>query len=199
MGARAFWWFAGARSVVAAREEAGDWQASVLNLYRLRTFRRTERIERACETTSYANVLTGTAVDWTIAACAFGFVIVLAVAAYWDASIRVVHTFEALQYLAAAVLCVWRKKIGYLLGVIAGLLWLGLAGRGSGFIQGGFQVLGVMLRTHHVIRPDILIAVPGAITAAGLVLFSLVGYIRLRNKRWIDAGLFELDPIRWTV
>jgi hypothetical protein len=137
----------------------------------------------------------GAAIDWTIAACAVAFVIVLAVAAYWDASIRVVHTFEALPYLAAAVLCIRQNKLGYALGVTAGILWLGLAGRGSTFIANGFQVLRVVLREHQVIRPDILIAVPGAVATAGLVLFSLVGYARLRNKRWSDAGLFGATAV----
>jgi hypothetical protein len=128
--------------------------------------------------------------DYTIAVCASAFVVVLAVAAYWDASIRVVHTFEAMPYIAVAILCVRRRKVGYALGVTAGLLWLGLAGRGSGLIESGFQVLAVSLRTHYVVRPDILIAVPGAIAAAGLTVSSAIGYGRLTNRRWSDAALF---------
>jgi hypothetical protein len=131
-----------------------------------------------------------TRIGWTIAAFAAVFVIVLAVAAYWDASIRVVHTFEALPYVAAAILCARQKKAGYPLGVTAGLLWLGLAGRGSAFIESGFQVLAVSWRERHLVRPDILIAVPGAIGTAGLAVSSAIGYSRLTNKRWTDVAFF---------
>jgi len=39
-------------------------------------------------------------------------------------------------------------------------------------------------------RPDILIAAPAALITGGLVIFSLWGYFRLRNKSWSDLGLF---------
>jgi hypothetical protein len=128
--------------------------------------------------------------DPAIAVCACMFVVVLAVAAYWDASIRVVHVFEALPYIAAAILCARQRKAGYALGVMAGLLWLGLAGRGSTFIENGFQVIAVSLRTHNVVRPDLLIAVPGALATTGLTVFSAIGYGQLTNRRLSDAALF---------
>ena len=128
--------------------------------------------------------------DFAIAACACAFVVVLAVAAYWDASIRVVHAFEALPYIAVAILCARQKKVGYALGAMAGLLWLGLASRGSTFIESGFQVLAVSLRTEHVVRPDLLIAVPGALATGGLTVCSAIGYGQLTNRRLSDAALF---------
>jgi hypothetical protein len=46
------------------------------------------------------------------------------------------------------------------------------------------------MRTGRMVRPDVLIAVPAAVGTGGLVLFSLVGHIRLRNKSWRDIGVF---------
>jgi hypothetical protein len=123
------------------------------------------------------------------------FVIVLAAAAYWDPSIRVLHVFESLLYVAAATLCVRHARFGYALGVASGIFWLWLAGRGSTFILNGFQVMAMSLRAGHIVRPDILIAVPGAVAMAGLVACSLAGYARLPGNSWRDVGLFALAMV----
>ena len=58
------------------------------------------------------------------------------------------------------------------------------------FVRNGFERLSMLLRTGHVDRPDILIAAPAALVTSGLVVFSLWGYFRLRDKSWSDSGLF---------
>ena len=50
----------------------------------------------------------------------------------------------------------------------------------------------MLLRTGRMVRPDILIAVPAAVGSAGLVVFSLFGYIRLR---WRKVNGSELLPL----
>ncbi|HEY2090629.1 MAG TPA: hypothetical protein VGJ81_01980 [Thermoanaerobaculia bacterium] len=62
--------------------------------------------------------------DVLIAIFAFAFIIILAVAAYWDPAIRVLHAFEALPYLVAAILCLRRIPFGYPIGAVAGGFWL---------------------------------------------------------------------------
>jgi hypothetical protein len=114
----------------------------------------------------------------------------LALAAYWDPHIRVLHVFEAVPYLAAAALCLRQIKFGYMLGVASGTFWLWMAGSLTTFVRNGLERLSLLLRTGHVDRPDILIAVPAAMAAAGLVFFSVLGYARLPKKSWTDAGLF---------
>ena len=118
------------------------------------------------------------------------FVAVLALSAYWDPSIRVLHVFEAVPYLVAALLAVRRSKIGYALGVAGGVFWLWSAGWLVTFVRNGFEMLAVLVRTGRMVRPDILIAVPAAVGTAGLVVFSVVGYSRLSNKSWRDVGVF---------
>jgi len=129
-------------------------------------------------------------IDWAIAVCASLFVAVLAVSAYFDPTIRVLHGFEALPYVAAAVLCLRGNRFGYPLGLVSGAFWLWTAGFLTTFILNGFQRLAMLFRTGRVDRADILIAVPAAIATAGLALFSIAGYARQPAKSFRDVLLF---------
>ena len=129
-------------------------------------------------------------IDALAAVCATAFIVILGIAAYWDRTIRVLHVFESLPYVAAAALCLCQRKFGYMLGAAAGAFWLWTAGTLTTFVRNGFERVEMLLRTGHVDRPDILIAAPAALVTAGLVIFSLWGYLRLRNKSWSDLGLF---------
>lgn len=116
--------------------------------------------------------------------------LILAIAAYWDPTIRILHAVEALPYLAAAALCLQRRKPGYVLGVASGAFWLWIAGTLTTFIRNGFERASMLLRTGHVDRLDVLIAAPAACATGGLVAFSLWGYFRLRTRSWTDIWLF---------
>jgi hypothetical protein len=129
-------------------------------------------------------------VGWLIVASSALFVTMLALAAYWDPTIRVLHAFEAVPYVLAAVLALRRSKLGYALGVAGGAFWLWLAGWLVTFVRNGFEQFAVLLRTGRIPRPDVLIAAPAAVGAAGLVVFSVVGYLRVRDKSWRDLGAF---------
>ncbi len=129
-------------------------------------------------------------IDALAAGCAAAFIVVLGISAYWDPTIRVLHLFESLPYVVAAVLCLRRQRFGYMLGTAGGAFWLWTAATLTTFVRNGFERVAMLLRTGHVDRPDILIAAPAACATAGLVLFSLWGYSRVRNKSWGDLGLF---------
>lgn len=131
--------------------------------------------------------MAATRTDIVAAICAGVFVVILAVATYWDPSIRVLHVFESLPYLLAAGLCLRRNTFGYALAFVGGAFWLWMAGFQSTFIRNGFERLEMLLRTGSVDRPDILIAVPAALATAGLALCSVVGYARLPKKSWRDV------------
>jgi hypothetical protein len=126
--------------------------------------------------------------DTLAAAGAALFIVVLTLAAYWDASIRVLHAFEAIPYVAGAALALRRSKYGYLLGMASGAVWLLIAGFLTRFIRNGFERLTSLLQTGHVDRWDIFIAVPAAIGTAGLAFFSAVSYVRSSQKSWSDLG-----------
>jgi hypothetical protein len=132
----------------------------------------------------------GHAIDALAAGCAVAFIVILGIAAYWDRTIRVLHVFESLPYVVAAVLCLRQHKFGYMLGAASAAFWLWTAGTLTTFVRNGFERVAMILRTGHVDRPDILIAAPAACATGGLVLFSLWGYCRVRDKAWSDLGLF---------
>jgi hypothetical protein len=133
--------------------------------------------------------VTTTTPDVAAAVSAAAFIGVLAVSAYWDPSIRILHAVESLPYLMAGVLCLRRRKPGYALGLAGGVFWLWTAGFLTTFIRNGFERLEMLLRTGSVDRPDILIAVPAAVATAGLALSSAIGYARLPNKSWRDVAV----------
>lgn len=118
------------------------------------------------------------------------FVAMLAVAAVWDPSIRVLHVFESVPYLLAVLLIGRRRRSGYILGIGCGAFWLWTAGFLTTFVKNGFQRLASLVQTGHVDRWDIFIAVPAALGAGGLVLFSAVSYIRSAHKSSRDVLWF---------
>jgi len=132
----------------------------------------------------------GHATDALAAGCAVAFVAILGIAAYWDRTIRVLHVFESIPFIVAAVLCLRQRKSGYMLGAASGAFWLWMAGTLTNFVRNGFERVAMLLRTGHVDRLDILIAAPAAAVTGGLVLCSLWGYSRVRNKSWTDLVLF---------
>lgn len=115
--------------------------------------------------------------------------VILAVAAYWDPAIRVLHIFESVPYLLAAGFCLRRNTFGYALGLVGGVFWIWMAGFLSTFIRNGFERLEMLFRTGAVDRPDVLIAVPAAMATAGLALCCVLGYARRPNKSWRDAAV----------
>jgi hypothetical protein len=133
----------------------------------------------------------GAKINLIIAICCGMFIVVLALAAYWDRSIRMLHLFEALPYLIAATRCFQYSKFGYALGFSGGAFWLWIAGTLTSFVRNGFEQLVRLVRTGHVDRPDILIAAPATLATAGLVLFSLGGYALLPKRR-SDVVIFVL-------
>ena len=141
--------------------------------------------------------------DLVVAVCAATFVAVLAISAYWDRSIRVLHAFESVPYVAAAVLCLRQNRFGYALGAVSGAFWLWMAGFLTTFVRNGFERVDMLIRTGTVDRLDQLIAAPAAIATGGLVLFCCLGYVRLptRSRRdvaiWI--GALALVPLFFLV
>jgi hypothetical protein len=112
------------------------------------------------------------------ALCAIAFVIVLAISAYWDRGIVVLHVLEAVPYLAAAGLSLRRQPFGYALGAASGAFWLWIAAGQTTFVRNGFERAAMLLRTGSVDRWDVFIAAPAALATGGLVVFSVGSYLR---------------------
>ena len=97
--------------------------------------------------------------------------------------------FEALPYALAAVLCLRRSKLGYMLGAVSGGFWLWMAGTRTSFVRNGFERVAMLLTTGTVDRWDQFIAAPAALATGGLVVFSVWGYGRVRPKTPVDLAL----------
>lgn len=118
------------------------------------------------------------------------FLGVLAVSAWFDSTIRVLHIFEAIPYVLAPWLCLRKPKTGYALAFAGGAFWIWTAGFLTTFIRNGFERVIMFIQTGTADRPDILLAVPGFIGTFGLVVFSVIAYWRLNNKDAKDFLLF---------
>jgi hypothetical protein len=117
------------------------------------------------------------------------FIPILAIAAVFDPTIRVLHLFEALLYAGVAFLCVRESKVGYALGVASGAFWLLMAWGLTTFVKNGFQMVVLSIRTLQLRRPDLLIAVPAWASMMALVGLSIWGYSRLTRKSMRDVGV----------
>jgi len=137
--------------------------------------------------------------DWATAGCAALFVAILALSGYWDPTIRTLHVFEAVPYGLAGLLCLRQSTFGYALAAAGGAFWLWCAGFLTTFVRNGFERLGALVRTGSVDRIDVLIAAPAAFATAGLVVFSVAGYVRRQNKSGRDivaiASAFVAVPL----
>ena len=124
------------------------------------------------------------------ASCGVTFIIVLAISAYWDPSIRVLHLFEAIPYAAAAYGSLRKRKVGYALGFASGSFWLWMASALTTFVRGGFERVAMLIRTGTIDRWDQFIAAPAAVATGGLALCSVWAYLRLPDRARQDAWIF---------
>ena len=136
------------------------------------------------------HVAGATTADRYAIVCAVTFIVVLAISAYWDPSIRMLHVFEALPYGLAAVLFARKHKLGYMLGAAGGGFWLWMAGTQTSFVRNGFERVAMLITTGHVDRWEQFIAAPAALSTGGLVVFSLWGYLQAPTKRPVDLVHF---------
>ena len=116
------------------------------------------------------------------------FILVLIVSAIWDPSIRWLHFFQAWMYLAAMWLCIRRNLWGYFIGLSAAGLWVYSNLFVTTFFVNGLQQLVLWIRSGHLARPDLLIAVPAWLANLLVVIGSTWGYLQTRHKDVRDLG-----------
>ena len=132
------------------------------------------------------------------------FILVLAVSAVWDRSIRWLHFFQAWMYLATIFLGLRRNRWGYFIGITAAGMWMYIGVFGTTFFANGLHELAGLIHSGRVKRPDQLIAVPAWFSNLFVVLGCIWAYFRLPNKSVRDiarlgvalvltSGFFALD------
>lgn len=110
------------------------------------------------------------------------FLFALFVSAVFEPAIRLLHVLQALIYVAVIVLTRRNNPWGFGMGCIIAAFWNYINLFVTNFISAGLHQLSVLVRTGHLARPDLLIAV---IAGAGhflLIIACLAGFIRTRPK-----------------
>ena len=98
--------------------------------------------------------------EWLILIGAVAFILVLAISAYWEPQIRLLHFFQAWMYVATIALSFRRNRWGHFVGISTAGFWNYLNLFAVSFFFNGLQQLAKWVRTGSLARPDIFIAVP---------------------------------------
>jgi len=126
--------------------------------------------------------------EWLILIGGSIFILVLAVSAFWEADIRWLHFFQAWMYIAAMILSFRGNRWGYFIGLSAAGLWDYANLFVTTFFFNGLEQLSAWVRTGHLERPDLLIAVPAWFSNFLVIWGCVWAYSRLRVKSLTDAG-----------
>jgi hypothetical protein len=129
-------------------------------------------------------------VEWLIVGSCVVFIFILALSAAYDRSIRVLHAFQAIIYVAVVILALRRSAWGYGAGCIIAMFWNWTNIVHTTFIANGFRELARGLQTGRVTRPDQLIAVVAAAAHFALIGSCLVGYFRIKPRG-------SLEPLKF--
>ncbi len=126
------------------------------------------------------------------------FILVLLLSAIYDPSIRILHGFQALIYVAVMILARRKSAYGYGAGCITAAFWNWVNLVHTTFIRAGLDQLSNLLKTGHIARPDLFIAVIAATAHFVLIVACLVGFVRVWSKgplqivRFLAGGLAAL-------
>jgi hypothetical protein len=137
---------------------------------------------------------------WIRASILFGagcFIFALFLSAVFDPRIRLLHALQAVIYIAVIVLTRRNNPWGFGAGCIIAVFWNYINLFINTFIMAGVQQLSILLRTGHLHRPDLLIAVVAAVGHFLLIIACLAGFIRTRpNARqlgqFVAGGLLAV-------
>jgi hypothetical protein len=128
--------------------------------------------------------------EWFLLAGGCGFILVLAISAYWEADIRWLHFFQAWMYIATIALGLRGNRWGYFIGASAAGLWNYSTIFANTFLFSGLEQLSRWIHTGELARPDLLIAVPAWLSNLLVIIGCMWGYSRLAKKPFGDAGRF---------
>ena len=100
------------------------------------------------------------------------------------------HAFEAVPFVVAALLSVRQHKFGYILGAVSGAFWLWMAGMLTTFVRNGFERVAMLLRTGHVDRPDIFDRGAGRLRDGRTAVVLAIGLFPRSKPIVDDLGVF---------
>jgi len=124
--------------------------------------------------------------NWAIWIGAAGFIAILIIAAVFDPTIRWLHAFQALMYLAVIALTARGSRWGLYLGASVALFWNYGAMFVNSFFRGGLRALSQSFAQGRVVHPDQIIAVFAVGFHFLMVAACVAAYLRLPRKSWTD-------------
>jgi len=118
------------------------------------------------------------------------FMLALLIACFFDPSIRILHAFQALIYVAVIVLTLRNSPWGFGAGCFIGAFWNFL------FLRGAAGDVGALL-SGRAFRPDIALQFTAALAHFLLIAACIAGMLRAKadGKRWaafIVSGLLTI-------
>lgn len=126
--------------------------------------------------------------EWLIVIGASAFIVVLAVSAYWDPSIRWLHFLQSWMYFAVIILSLRHNRWGHFIGISAAVFWNYATLVAITFFYNGLQQLTAWVHSGHLDHPDIFIAVPAWSANLLLICGCLWAYVRLQQKNAWDVA-----------
>jgi hypothetical protein len=136
--------------------------------------------------------------EWLILFGGSAFIAVLAISAYWEKDIRWLHFFQAWMYIAAMALSIARNRWGYFIGISAAGFWDYTNIFATTFFFNGLEQMPIWVRTGHLARPDILIAVPAWFANLLVVAGCLWAYLQRRERPRTDLVRFFVTLVLTT-
>jgi hypothetical protein len=114
------------------------------------------------------------------------FIVALLASAVVVPQLRLLHTFQALIYVAVILLARRNHPLGFGAGFTIAVAWNGLEWLGPHLIQAGAHELWTWLSTGHVYRLDTFMVFIGAIAHIVLIVSCIAAFRELRpgKKQW---------------
>ncbi len=128
--------------------------------------------------------------EWLIVIGCSVFILMLIASAIWDPSIRWLHFFQALMYVATLWLSLRKNRWGYFIGISAAGLWAYINLFITTFLVNGIQQLALWIQSGHLARPDLLIAIPAWLSNVLVVIGAIWAYVLSPRKKMLDFVCF---------
>jgi hypothetical protein len=128
---------------------------------------------------------------WPLAAIQAGaalFIVALVLSVLFDPTVWVLHSLQALIYVAVIVLARRNSAWGFGAGFTVAVLWNSANLFATGFIAAGVDALWALLRTGHLARPVLLLILVGAGGHFLMILGCLLCFLRRKPKlrQWAE-------------
>lgn len=127
-----------------------------------------------------------TVLNWTIWLGAVGFIAILALSAVFDPTIRWLHFFQGLMYVAVIALTARGSRWGLYLGVSVAAFWNYSAIFVNSFFRSGLHWLGQSLAQGKLMHVDQIISVFAVGFHTLMIVGCLAAYAFLPRKSWKD-------------